>query len=180
MGTSTGTGRKATVCSTTPTACTCQLGVLQEAVFIVIGCIACRTFTIGQAAGAGGTQRVRNFTVHLKDVLDIPDAALPIPYVDLLSCSVPSYHRGKANRHSRENLASATSGVMPSKPAPGPYHGGKEEFRLSSVSTDTAEYDVPGVMEAEELDAAVVCTPPPSSSSSVPYTLCLCTVSGAI
>ena len=102
---------------------------------------------------------MRNWTLHLKDVLDIPDASLPIPYVDLLPCSVPTYHRGKAAKNAREHLRSATTGVLPSKPTPtpGPYHG-KEEFRLSSVSVSTEDDEHPGVLEAVELDAAEVCT----------------------
>lgn len=96
---------------------------------------------------------MKNFTLHLKDVLDIPDASVPIPYVDLLACSVPTYHRGKAPRNSHENLASATSGVMPSKQTPGPYHGGKEQFRLSTVSSNDVDSELP----AAELDAAEVC-----------------------
>jgi hypothetical protein len=97
----------------------------------------------------GGTQRVRNFTLHLKEVLDFPDAPVPIPYVDLLTCSIPTYHRGKASRHARENLASATMGVLPSRPS-GSYPG-KEEFKLSSVSSDDAVSELPGALEAVDL-----------------------------
>lgn len=92
----------------------------------------------------------------MKDVLAFPEASIPIPYVDLLACSVPSYHRGKANKPgSRQNLASATSGVMPSKQNSNPYNG-KEEFRLSSVSSDDTENEIAHVLEAVELDCEQV------------------------
>jgi hypothetical protein len=106
----------------------------------------------------GGTQRIKNYTLHLKDVLEFPDAPLPIPYVDLLTCSVPTYHRGKASRHARENLASATSGVMPTRPS-GPYHG-KEEFTLSSVSSDDPDSELPAALEAVDLEFDQVRTAP--------------------
>jgi hypothetical protein len=56
----------------------------------------CRTFTLGQAAGSGGTVRVKNFTRHLPTVLELPDANTPIPYVDLLWAGVPTHRDSKA------------------------------------------------------------------------------------
>jgi hypothetical protein len=49
----------------------------------------CRTFTIGQAAGASGTVKLRNFTEHIRDVMDMPNSSVPIPYVDLLWAALP-------------------------------------------------------------------------------------------
>jgi hypothetical protein len=49
----------------------------------------CRTFTVGQAAGASGTVKVRNFTEHIRDVMALPDSSVPIPYVDLLWAALP-------------------------------------------------------------------------------------------
>jgi hypothetical protein len=120
---------------------------------------------------------VKNWTLHLKDVLEFPDALLPIPYVDLLTCSVPTYHRGKATRSARENLASATNGVLPSKQGAGPYHD-QQEFRLSSVSSgDDPDSEVQAALEAVELDCGEV---RPAAPSALEVSCAVQTISEAV
>jgi hypothetical protein len=92
---------------------------------------------------------VKNWTLHLQQLLDIPDSDVPVPYVDLLCCSVPGYRRGSVTY--RENLASATHGIFPSKGSP--YHG-QEEFATSAVSSEDPDTQV-----AVELNASEVLTP---------------------
>lgn len=91
----------------------------------------CRTFTIGQAAGDRGTQRIQNFTRHLAQVVDFPDSDVPIPYVDLLYVAVPQYRSGSSGKKVRTDSDTC-----------GPISGAtefREEFAASALKSGAAD-----------------------------------------
>lgn len=103
----------------------------------------CRTFTIGQAAGYGGTQRILNFTRHLSEIVDFPDADVPIPYVDLLYVALPQYRSGSTGKKVRadSDTCGAISGAAEFR----------EEFAASALESGAADKAVEDAA-ADEVD----------------------------
>lgn len=52
-----------------------------------------RTFIIGPHGGKADTIHVPNFTDHISDIFDFPDADIPIPYTELLITAIPGYKK---------------------------------------------------------------------------------------
>lgn len=50
-----------------------------------------RTYIVGPFGGKGGTIKVDTWTNHLPEILDHPDADVPIPYTELLITELPGY-----------------------------------------------------------------------------------------
>lgn len=103
----------------------------------------CRTFTIGQAAGYGGTQRIQNFTRHLSDIVDFPDSDVPVPYVDLLYVAVPQYRSGSSGKKVRAD--SDTCGAISGSAE------FREEFAASAIHSEAADKAVED-SAADEVD----------------------------
>eukprot|EP01025_Chloroclados_australasicus_P011072 TRINITY_DN147_c1_g1_i3.p1 TRINITY_DN147_c1_g1~~TRINITY_DN147_c1_g1_i3.p1 ORF type:complete len:802 (+),score=62.20 TRINITY_DN147_c1_g1_i3:219-2624(+) len=68
-----------------------------------------RTFIVGPNGGKGGTQKVDDFSDHILEIMNYPDADPAIPYTELLYAKMPEYRRGR--RPSQPYGTSASEGL---------------------------------------------------------------------
>jgi hypothetical protein len=54
-----------------------------------------RIFMIGPHGGKAGTVKIDNFTDHIPQIFEYPDASTPIPYTELVFTAVPGYKVSK-------------------------------------------------------------------------------------